>query len=214
MLLYRVIPYLKQALAGRPGHPLYLNPAQGEGRLDNSDRYLIYYFSRESSGAIGEKFSRYQPWTEAMLDCGELDGGVYALATYWLPDDVPLLDMDNPATLQRLGIRPTQVVEPNRSATQEWVRLVYDEHNAQGRRRWDGLRLWSSHRACWSIVGYWGRLNPKVLAIQVLKMEHPAVVDAGLSLGRLCEVPTEAKDPEASRLKDAASSPNELMLHA
>lgn len=184
MLFHRVIPYLRDAAVGCPGHPLYLNPAQGEGRLDNSDRYLVYYFSIESSGAVGEKFGRRQEWTESMFADPGASGGVYSLVMYWLPDEIRLLDLNNAANLHTRGMRPTQVVEPNRSATQEWVLPIFDERNVRGARRWDGVEFWSSFRSSWRIVGYWGTTEPLVLKVEQLEMRHPAVVDAARSLGR------------------------------
>jgi hypothetical protein len=184
MLLHRVIPHRPEAAPGRPGSPLYRSPAQGGGRLDNSDRYFVYYFSIESSGAIGEMFGRHPKWTDEMFANIEGDGGFYSLATYWLPDEIRLLDLNNAANLHARGMRPTQVVAPNRSATQGWVLAIFDERTSRGERRWDGVELWSRHLPTWRIVGYWGRKEPAVLNVEPLAMHHPAVVDAARSLGR------------------------------
>lgn len=184
MLLYRVIPYLEAAGEGDPGHPLYVNPAQGDGRLDNPTHYSILYFALEESGAIGERFGDETDWTDDMFKPAALPGSVCSLATYRLADQAPLLDLDHAANLTDRGLRPTQVIERNRSATQAWALKIFMERNHRGERQWDGIRWWSYHRSTWRIVGYWGAELPRVLDCEPLGLTHPAVIDAGQELRR------------------------------
>ncbi|MFG1924211.1 RES domain-containing protein [Cryptosporangium sp. NPDC048952] len=184
MLLYRVIPYLETATAGTPGHPLYVSPHQSSGRLDNPTHYATLYFALEPSGAVGERFGDEVEWTDDTFRPAGVPGSVCSLVTYRLADHVPLLDLDDASNLAARGLRPTQVIERNRSATQGWALRIFSEQNHRGQRLWDGVRWWSFHRPAWRIVGYWGTEPPVCLKAEPLGLGHPAIVDAGQELGR------------------------------
>jgi hypothetical protein len=186
MLIYRVYPHVPTAVPGQPGHPLYLG-GQGSGRLDNPAHYRIWYLAIEPSGAIAEAFGDLDHWDDQMLAYPELPGSRKALATYRLDDDIPLLELDDAHNLYERGLRPTQIIERNRAATQAWALRVYQERNDRGSRIWQGIRWWSYHRPQWHIIGYWGPVVPQWLATEELAMTSTALVDAGTSLGRLPE---------------------------
>ncbi|SHM54646.1 RES domain-containing protein [Cryptosporangium aurantiacum] len=194
MLLYRVIPYRVDARPGSLGHPLCLTVRQGEGRLDNPAHYTVAYFALEPSGAVGETFADVPDWTAEMFRSAGA-GSVWALATYMLANRVSLLELDSASNLVDRGLRPTQVIERNRSASQAWARKIYRERNDFGERLWDGVRWWSYHRPGWRIVGYWGSELPAVLKIEALGLEHPAVVDAAYELGRMFDRPAPSPRP-------------------
>jgi hypothetical protein len=138
----------------------------------------------EPSGAVGERFGDDPEWSDAMFRTAEVPGSVCALATYMLADQARLLELDNGLNLADRGLRPTQVIERNRSASQAWALKIHSERNDRGERLWDGVRWWSFHRPAWRIVGYWGSDQPAVLKTELLDMSHPAVVDAACELGR------------------------------
>jgi len=183
VLLYRVFPYLAAAAPGEPGHPGYVHGPQGKGRLDNSSEYACWYLSAEASGAIGEVFADLGRWTPKMFDVPFLVGGERALGAYEIPDDSRVLDLDDAQHLLERGLRPTQVIERNRPATQTWALKIFDERDADGSRRWDGVRWWSYHRPQWRIFGLWG-VTPANVAVEALDLDHPAVQDAARALSK------------------------------
>jgi hypothetical protein len=111
-----------------------------------------------------------------------LVGSRRSLVTYKILDDLPLLDLDDANNLLERGLRPTQVVGRNRSATQTWALRIFDERNDRGARMWDGVKWWSIHRPQWEIIGYWGRATPTVVKVERLTISHPALIDAADAL--------------------------------
>jgi hypothetical protein len=187
MLGYRVFPHLPTAESGRPGHPLFID-VQGAGRLDNPPHYEVWYFALESSGAVAEAFGDLDEWGPEMFDYPLLPGSRRALATFRLGDDIPLLDLDDSRNLLRVGLRPTQVIERNKGATQRWALDIFNMRNDRGEPEWHGVKWWSYHRPQWRIVGYWGDQSPEPLNVEELTMTCPPVVDAMASLRRSCKL--------------------------
>jgi RES domain len=194
MLAYRVYPHLPGASPGDPGHPLYMD-AQGAGRLDNPGHYRIWYLTLEPAGAVAEAFGDLDPWEARMFKTAKLPGSHMALATYILRDDLALLDLDDGRNLYLRGLRPTQVVERNRAASQAWALSVYNERNDRGARTWQGIKWWSYHRPHWRVVGYWGADSPYLLATEELSLASPAVADAATSLRRRCNAAAPLPGP-------------------
>lgn len=183
MLVYRIFPHLPAAAPGQPGHAEYLHPLQGYGRWDNPSDYLVWYVAREPSAAVGEVFGDFEEWTEGMFQFPKMPGARKALGVYWLPDDLPLLDFDDPTNLRARAIRPTQVVERNRPATQQRAKDVYDEYAPSG-RRWAGLRWWSYHRPEWQNLAVWGA-KPMLRRVEDLNLTSPCVEDAANLLRKI-----------------------------
>src|SRR6266487_2358201 len=128
--------------------------------------------------------AKVDPWHAGMFSLPAIPDGRWALATYFLDDDLPLLHLDDARNLYARGLRPTQVIERNRAATQAWALSVYEERDDQGIRKWQGIKWWSYHRPHWRIIGYWGNQIPHLLAIEGLSLASPAVADAAISLRR------------------------------
>jgi hypothetical protein len=183
MLVYRVFPHLPEAASGEPGHPIYIY-SQGSGRLDNPGHYKIWYLALEPAGAVAETFGDLDDWDSAMFEYPGLPGSRRKLATYLLKDDAPLLELDDARNLLTRGLRPTQVIERNRSATQEWALDVFNERNDRGEKMWCGVKWWSYHRPQWRIIGYWGEDAPDLMDVDELTLTTPAVIDAAASLCR------------------------------
>jgi RES domain-containing protein len=183
MLAYRVYPHLPGAPLGAPGHPLHLGAA-GHGRLDNPEHYRIWYLALEPTGAVAEAFGDLDQWDAEMFRFPSIPGSRRALATYLLDDDIPLLDLDDARNLYARGLRPTQVIERNRPATQAWALSVYNERNDRGGRTWQGIKWWSYHQPHWRIIGYWGDKTPNLLAVEELSLANPALTDAATALKR------------------------------
>jgi len=185
MFLYRVFPYAPNATVGSCGHATYLHRPQGMGRLDNPGCYAVWYLACEPSGAVGETFGDLDEWSDSMLPFPKIPGSRRALATYSFPDDLQLLEMDSAQNLLDRGMRPTQVIERNRSATQAWALRIYRERNDRGESLWQGVRWWSYHRPQWRIQGYWGSRTPNLVSVEPLNMQHPALVDAATALRKI-----------------------------
>jgi hypothetical protein len=185
MLVYRIFAYDPKATTGNPGHPEYLHlPAQGKGRVDNPSKYSAWYFAREAPGAVGEVFGDIEEWKDTMFDVPFLPGAKKALGTYRIPDDLPVLNLDHAFALHERGLRPTQIVERNRPATQRWALTVYEERDYKGARSWAGVEWWSFHRPHWRVMGLWD-IAPAAMNVDDLDLTHPAVVDAAASLKRV-----------------------------
>lgn len=180
MRLYRVLPWLRDAAAGEPGHPLYVPPRQGAGRVDNPHKYRVMYLSSAPDGAVAEAFGQLAIWTAGMFVRPGLAGSVRALVAYELPDDMHVFDLDETRSLEQLGLRPSEVVTRDRAVTQRWALAIYEQ------RRWIGVRWWSYYDPKWYSYAVWdiARLVPQVDAIRDLTIDDPAVVEAAQTLRR------------------------------
>lgn len=187
MLAYRVFPHVPGSEPGDKGHALYRPPTQGGGRIDNPRRYRTTYLAREAAGAIGETFGGRPAWDEDMFELGSTDPDLNrarrALATFQLPDDIALLDLDHAYALHERGMRPTSVIERNRRATQAWALRVFEEADHNGDRRWAGVQWWSYYLPPWRMLGLWDA-TPRLLNVEPLTLTHPAVIDAASALVR------------------------------
>ncbi|WP_223690509.1 RES domain-containing protein [Leifsonia poae] len=188
MQLFRVFPYLSGARRGQPGHPEYIHRGQTVGRWDNAHAYGLWYLSYSAAGAAGETFGNRGTWSADIFAAPFLAGSRRALATYEIPDDLPILDLDDPRELARRDVRPSQIVTRNPAFTQPFALRVFREENADGTRRWQGLRWWSFHRPIWFNAALWQGFNedvPVQLArIEELSLDHPAILDAAAALAR------------------------------
>jgi hypothetical protein len=182
MLYYRIFPFHASAIPGQPGHATYLYKPQGPGRLDNPRYYEVWYLAADMSGAVGEVFGDLPTWSDAMFDFPKIPGSRKAIGVFELPDDLPILDLDDARNLLDRGLRPTQVVERNRSASQSWALKIWQEcAPASGDPTWHGVRWWSFHRPQWRVLGVWGH-SPICRDVQVLSVDHVAVRDAASQL--------------------------------
>lgn len=182
MLAYRIFPHLPTARPGQPGHPLYEHRPQRGGRIDHPD-YFVWYLARQPEAAIGESFANLAAWGESMFDFPQL-GARRALGTFWLPDDLPVLDLDDPRELLERSLRPTHVVARNLPVTRAWGHRIWSERSTADptERQWQAVSWWSFHRPTWTVLASWSR--PEVREVEPLHLDHPAVRDAADSLHR------------------------------
>lgn len=183
MLVHRITPHLPDAGPGEPGHPGYLHRPQRGGRVDHPD-YDVWYLATSVEGAVGEVFGDLPAWSEEMFVFPLLPGSRRALGTYALPDDLRVLDLDDPAALVERSLRPTQVVARNLAVTQGWGHRTWTERDPHrpARRRWDAISWWSFHRSSWTVLASW--VEPEPVRVEELTLDHPAVRDAARALGR------------------------------
>ncbi|MEU1999940.1 hypothetical protein ACH47B_01885 [Rhodococcus sp. NPDC019627] len=128
-----------------------------------------------------------------------LPGSRRALGALELPDDLRILDLDDPAQLVPLGLRPTQVVTRNLTVAQGWGHRIWSETEPQtGGRAWQAVSWWSYHRRQWSMLTSW--LRPELVRVEPLDLEHPAILDSAKAVQ--CNVMI-CTGTAASRVNDA-----------
>ena len=182
--LYRCYPRVPGARKGRPGHWSYVPIPQLHGRWDNADLYESWYFSRSAVGAVAESFYNKQRWIpEVFLTPA---GHARALAIFDFDSDLPLLDLDDAAVLSELEVRPSQVVVQDLSTTQELARRIF----ARSGNDHAGMSWWSSQLPSENSVLLWGADQQppqglRLVGIEPLSVEHPAVIDAASRLFRV-----------------------------
>ncbi|MBG6184908.1 hypothetical protein IWX65_002886 [Arthrobacter sp. CAN_A214] len=181
MEFYRVLNWNPAARTpSENGHPLFVWPAQGHGRVDDpADDYLVLYVGSDQDGAVAEAFGRFPVWSPAILEvpAAAPTGTKKALVKY--TGTPHILDMDDPRVLADLGLRPSQVINRDYKTTQQWARSVFDTG------KHDGLSWWSFYGAQWSSIGLW---NWRSLSVEgdpeVLTLSHPAVELAAAEIAR------------------------------
>lgn len=113
-------------------------PGRSAKRLDNPGSYSVLYVSDSATGAIAEAFGRFPEWTPAILGgAPSLPGSVRAIARYYLPDDLPVCNLDDPDRLSELRLRPSEIVSRDYARARVWARKIYEQGT------WIGSRWWS-----------------------------------------------------------------------
>jgi len=183
VLVHRIFPYLPSAPVGELGHPLYEHHPQRSGRLDHPD-YYVWYLTAQPQAAVGEVFGNLASWESSMFDAPQVPGARRALGVYRLPDDLQVLDLDDPTELAQRGLRPTQIVVRNLAVTQAWAHRIWNERDPHDptSRRWQAVQWWSYHRPFWTVLGSWQR--PELDHVEDLDLDHAAVRDAAEALTR------------------------------
>lgn len=177
-LLYRVLPYLPLTKPHQPGGALFL-PGQGGGRIDNPEAYSVLYASDAPAGAVAEAFGRFPEWSSAMLEGSpSLPGSARALARYRLPTQAPVCDLDDPARLLDLSLRPSDIVTRDYHRSRAWARRIH------ARGEWSGVRWWSYYDPQWSSFGLWDIRNLAVEEVAVLRISDPAIREAARVISR------------------------------
>jgi hypothetical protein len=139
------------------------------------------YVAADPASAVAESLAQFRG--SAQLDEEMLDrGGVrLALAALELPDDAPLLDLDDPRTLVRERLRPSRVATAARTVTQAYATHLFDAHPDAL-----GLRWWSTLESSWINVTLFDRAAPALTpgaAARVLTPDDQAVTEAAELLG-------------------------------
>jgi hypothetical protein len=167
----------------RNGHPLYVWPNQGAGRVDDpAGEYLVLYAGDSAAGAVAEHLGNYARWTPAVLEPppSAPPGSVLALAR--IAGDPQVLDLDDPYVLVEQGLRPSSVVSRDRTVTQRWARALFDsgEHA--------GVTWWSYRDPRWASYGLWDHMGLTLADDpEPLTLSHPAVVEASQVTSRVIE---------------------------
>lgn len=181
-LLYRVVPYLAAAGHGEPGHPLHVPASTGANRIDNPDVYHPLYLGDDPRCAVAEAFGWAARWGTGLLrGSPSLPGSVRALVAYELAEGAVVCNLDDAARLERMDLRPSQVVTRERSVTQAWARRLFDDGG------FVGVRWWSFYNPEWGSVALWNSAALTVAAVDFLGVDHPTFVAAAAHIVRSVE---------------------------
>jgi hypothetical protein len=181
LILHRVFPRDPRAAPTEPGGSLFWpRGLQGYGRHDNPELYACIYASETPISPVAEALASFRgagQVTDAMLERG---GRPLALASFELPDERELIDLDEPRTLTRERLRPSQVATRRRSVTQAQAAGLFEAHAESA-----GLRWWSSLEALWINVTLFDRVESVVTSeeLQPLTPESEPVREAAVMLG-------------------------------
>jgi hypothetical protein len=175
LALHRVFPWDRQAPAGAPFAPDHVPPQQGSGRFDLPDSPVLY-LGESPEHPVAEVLQGFRG--RAFPD-GALRrfGHPLALMRVTVPDDLAsgIVDLDDPARLLALALRPSDVTSDDRSRTREIAARLADGGAT-------GLRWWSRLSGDWHGVVLFLRRAPIARltfgAPEVLTRAHPAVTGA------------------------------------
>jgi RES domain-containing protein len=175
VILYRCFAWDQRAGQDEPDGPLWFpRPYQGEGRHDNPDRYGCLYLADRAGSCVVEQLARFrgQRLTPPLL---RRRGLPLALAELELDESAELVDLDQPAVLQRERLRPSLVATRHREVTQPQARALHERHP-----RAAGLRWWSTYESAWANVTVFDRARRQLVVrgVQALSLAHPAAIEA------------------------------------
>lgn len=131
MRLYRCVPWW-----GREAD--FPRRTAGGGRHDAPALYGCLYASLEPVSALVEQLARFRG-TSLAPGCLVLGGSALALADLELPDDAPVLDLDDPIVLAELGLRPSRVASRVRRLTQADAATLYERRPETVALRWPSV---------------------------------------------------------------------------
>lgn len=152
---------------------------QTGGRFDLHSAPPVLYLTAHPAHAIAEVL---QAFRGIPLKPRHLTAGKHALALVEVTVALParVADLDDPATLAALDIRPSSLAHPDRAITQGIVRRIHDMGAP-------GFAWWSRFRGDWvSRVVFLDRVRPRQFTWgtpERLSITHPEVLLAAEELG-------------------------------
>lgn len=179
--LWRVFPWDPAAVEGERFSATYWPSGEGKGRFDlPRTPGGVIYCAESPAHAVGEMIQHYRGQVLEQADL-RIAGHVLALVEVTLGAQVRdrILDLCDPETLVRLGLRPDETASNDRKVTQGIASRLYGAGYA-------GLRWWSALTGDWhTVVLFRDRLDPAPAygAPNPLAMDDPAVVEAARTLG-------------------------------
>lgn len=144
MILWRVLPWQPQADVDEPGGPLWFaRPFQSSGRHDNPQLYGCMYVSESPIAPIAETLAPFRgsgAISDAMLVRSGRRLAVACLTLEETERQRDLIDLDEPRTLARNRLRPSEIATRERAVTQRQAAELFDRHpSAVGIRWWSTL---------------------------------------------------------------------------
>ncbi|MFN0118431.1 MAG: hypothetical protein ACKVQC_09105 [Elusimicrobiota bacterium] len=181
MKLYRVFPWHQGVPFFKEGGPLYVpRKRQGSQRHDIPDLDGVIYSSQIELSAVVESLSQFSGSSLENADFISPTGNILSLATYELSDYSHLINLDDPKTLSKFKLRPSEVITRIYSGTRKMSERFWRE-GAIG-------FIWpSSQEASWpNVTLFESRVRKylKVVAnsIQPLHVSHKIVIEAAFRL--------------------------------
>jgi hypothetical protein len=181
VILWRVLPWDPSARPTAPGGALWFpRPLQGTGRHDTPARYGCLYVTEVVTAAIAEALAPFRGTGELAPELLVRAGRPLTAAELELADQAVLIDLDDPRTLARERLRPSQVATGQRAVTQAYAARLHDAHPDAA-----GLRWWSTLEASWLNVTLFDRARTalRVRGVRVLEPGQEDVVAAARLLG-------------------------------
>jgi RES domain len=178
--LYRCFPWDADVQASARGGALWFpRMLQGAGRHDNPQLYGCLYTAEAPVSALVERF---QGLRGTQLERDDLSswGRPLALAAVSLPDEVDVVDLDEPGVLALEELRPSLVATGERARSQGYAAELYERHPEAA-----GLRWWSTFESQWLNVTLFDRAADavKVEDVHALALDDEVLVDAARFLG-------------------------------
>jgi len=181
VILWRVLPWDPSARPAAPGGPLWFpRPFQGAARHDDPARYGCLYAAEDPVSAVAEALAPFRGTGDLLPEMLTRMGRPLALAELALDDGAELIDLDDPAVLQREGLRPSQVATTRRARTRQDAVRLFDAHPGAA-----GLRWWSTLEASWINATLFDRAAGRLRArgIRALQPGDEEVTAAARFLG-------------------------------
>lgn len=181
MILHRAFPFDPGARAREFGGALWFaRPFQNAGRHDNPARYGCMYVAESEASVVSENLARWRgsgSLLPSFLARGTLTLGLAALE---LTEEARVVDLDDPAVLEREHLRPSEVATGVRRRTQDYALALYDRHPDAVALRW-----WSTLEASWANLTIFGRghRSLRLHDVRMLTLDDPAVGEAAELLG-------------------------------
>ncbi len=100
------------------------------------------------------------------------------MARFRIPDDAAICNLDDPALLEKLGLRPSDIVSRDYVRSRAWARRIFEQ------RRWVGVRWWSYYDPQWSSFGLWNISRLKLEDVKFLRLDDADLREAGRTIAR------------------------------
>lgn len=181
MRLWRALPLDSGAKAREAGGPLWFpRLQQGGGRHDNPDLYGCLYVAEDPVSAVAELLAPFRGTGRLLPSMLIRYGKPLALAAIEIEDGATVIDLDDPATLLAIDLRPSQVATRRRTATQRQAAEFYESHPRAVAIRW-----WSTLESSWINWTLFDRAGGllRVAEIRDLTVGEPVVDEAAEFLG-------------------------------
>ena len=107
-----------------------------------------------------------------------LPGSHRALAKFCLPVETAICNLDDPAQLIELSLRPSQVVTREYRTSQDWALAIFE------RQRWNGVKWWSYFDSRWFSYALWNHTDVALSSIRPIHLDDAALAEAAEVLTR------------------------------
>jgi hypothetical protein len=180
VILYRCFAWNRRARPDRPGGAVWFpREYQGDGRHDNPGEYGCLYLTEVEVSAVVEQLAPFRS-QRLIPELLVRRGLPLALAAIELPDDAPLLDLDDPSVLAEHELRPSRVATRRRDVTQPQALALHRSRPGAA-----GLGWWSTYEALWANVTLFDRAAARLRTGQIRRLQigDPVVAEAAQLLG-------------------------------